>query len=163
MQDVISLILGSAIGTWVLLLILALVLKSMVSTTKEEIGVEIDNRLQMAFDQLGDTLNDVFTSPLAKRAMSIIGNKGGASKAQTAVMNKMATDVLDGPQLAGMKMMANQLLGIDIDKYIDQHGPVNTLQAIQQFAPIMGIDLSKISVEGLMGNSPGESTKNPYL
>lgn len=160
MYDIVMLSITIAISMALLLLVLRRQLDSVVVSTMDA----LDEKLQGAFDQLGDTLEEVFTAPMAKRAMSIIGKQGGNSASQSGLVDKMAQDILNGPQLAGIKMIGSAL-GLDIDGYLEDHGAMNTLAAIKQFAPMMNIDLGNVAVEGLsafQGNNPSGG-KNPYL
>jgi hypothetical protein len=63
----------------------------------------------------------------------------------------------------GLKMAA-QAIGLDLDSYIAEHGAVDTLQALQQFAPMLGIDIGQLVQGGALGAvNTTTHERNPYL
>lgn len=107
-------------------------------------------------DELADTL-------FGKAKMSELGTKSGEKRHQKALMDQMASDVLDSPQLKGVKGIASAV-GIDIESYINEHGAADTIATATSIANMLGIDIMKVMSEGL--NTSGESssgTSNPYL
>lgn len=117
---------------------------------------------------IDDTINSVtdvilenVTSPMAKRAMSILGTKSGEVRGQTAMVDKIATDVLNGPKMGAIKLGA-QALGLDLDGYVEEHGAMQTLQAMQSVAGMLGIDINTMLAGG--GQAQGSvGGKNPYI
>lgn len=132
---------------------------------KRAILATIDQKIQGAIDQLGEALNEVFARPVVKASMTNLGKQGGAAMQQKSIMNKMAMNVLDGPKLQGLKMVAKQALNIDVDEYIEEHGPIATLQAAQGIGDLMGIDVMQALSGNLNGAnlSIGSEADNPYL
>ena len=88
------------------------------------------------------------TEPNVKRAMSILGKESGKVRTQEAVTNKLATQVLSGPQLAGLKMAA-KAVGIDLDDMIEEYGAVETIQGLSQLGSMLGIDVSQLLSSGI--------------
>lgn len=131
---------------------------------KRIILASIDGKIQMAIDQVGEVLSEIFEKPVVKASMTNLGKQGGAAMQQKAIMNKMAMDYLDGPKIAGMKMIAKEALNIDIDQYIEEHGAIQTFQAAQQLGQLAGVDVMKF-----MGGGPNLSVgaeangNHPYL
>lgn len=115
-------------------------------------------------DQIADLLTEIFQGGPVKHAMSVMGQKSGESKKQKAMVDKIATQVLDSPNLAGLKMLGKQL-GIDVDAMVEEEGAVETLSGIQQLAGMLGIDISKFLTQGAKGLNitTGGNSTNPYL
>ena len=116
---------------------------------------------------IDDTINSVtdvilenVTSPMAKRAMSILGKQSGEVRGQTAMVDRIAGDVLSGPKFAAIKMGASAL-GLDIDNYVEEHGAMQTLQAMQSVAGMLGIDINTMLSGG--GQLQDGGGKNPYI
>ncbi|GAG72221.1 unnamed protein product [marine sediment metagenome] len=132
---------------------------------KRAILASIDERIQGAIDGVGEALNEVFAKPVVKGAMTNLGKMGGAAMQNKSLMNKMAMDVLSGPKLQGLKMIAKQALNIDVDEYIEENGPIATLQAAQGIGDLVGIDVMAVLSGSLNGAnlSVGAESDNPYL
>lgn len=115
-------------------------------------------------DQLLEGFGDLFTTPTVKKAFSILGKQGGEAKAESGLVEKMALDVIDGPQFAAIKLAASGL-GFDLDGYIEEHGALKTLQAAKQLGSILGIDITNIDLSSLGSLAgPGKSGGgNPYF
>lgn len=118
---------------------------------KGDVLAQIDVKIQDAIDGVGEALNEVFARPVVKASMTQLGKQGGAAMQNKALINKMATDVLDGPKFAGLKMAAKMGLNIDIDEYIEENGAVATLQAAQSLGQLVGIDVTQALAGGLNG------------
>lgn len=124
--------------------------------------------LWMTRRYINDTINSVIdafeeniTSPMAKRAMSILGTKSGEVRGQNAMVEKIAGDVLNGPKMAAIKIGASAL-GLDLDSYVEEHGALQTLQGMQSVAGMLGIDINTmLSGGGQVQGSVGG--KNPYI
>lgn len=120
----------------------------------------------MLIDLLPEIFGQLFTDPTVKKAYSIIGSQGGAKKSNTAVMNKLAVDVLNSPKMQGLKMGASAL-GIDIDGYIEEHGAIGTLEGLQGIGGLLGININEVLQQGLGGMNPSvgheANGRNPYL
>lgn len=127
----------------------------------------VDSRIQAGIDDVGEALGQIFEKPIVKASMTNIGKLGGAAMQNKALINRMATDVLDGPKFAGLKMAAKMGLNIDIDEYIEENGAVATLQAAQSLGALIGIDVTKIMNDGLNGANlavgPEANGTNYYL
>jgi len=80
------------------------------------------------------------------------------------LVDSMATDMLDSPQFAAIRMGASTL-GFDLDGYIEKHGAVKTMAAAAQLGKMLGIDLMNIDLGSLLGGQTrGQmSGSNPYL
>ena len=103
----------------------------------------IDEKIQKTIDEVSGVFGEIFEKPNVKKAFSIIGSQGGQATASGAAMERMATDVLNSPKIAGLKTVAKMGLGIDLDSYIESDGAVNTLKNIQGLAELTGIDIGK--------------------
>lgn len=125
----------------------------------------VDSRIQTGIDEVGEVLGQIFEKPIVKASMTNLGKLGGAAMRDKSLINKMATDVLDGPKFAGMKMLAKQALNIDIDQYIEENGAVATLQAAQSLGQLVGVDISQVMSGGLNGAnlSVGPESDHPFL
>lgn len=111
----------------------------------------IDQRIQIAIDGVGEALGEIFEKPLVKQSMSMLGQASGKVRGDNAMMDKIATDVLNGPKIAAIKAAAKMGLGIDIDSYIKEDGAVKTLENLQGLASLIGIDIGSFMQGGLNG------------
>ena len=94
-----------------------------------------------------------------------MGSASGKARSESAVVDKLASDVLSGPKMSALKMGASAI-GIDIDDYIEEHGAIGTLQGLQSIAGALGIDINQIIGGGLgelSGGGSQTSGSNPYL
>lgn len=92
----------------------------------------------------------LFAQPMVKGSMSVLGKKGAEAKHDKERVERIATQVLDGPQLQGWKTIAKTALGIDVDEMIAEEGAVNTLTALKSIGDTLGID-----IPGLIAQGPG--------
>ena len=111
----------------------------------------IDSKIQMAIDNVGEALHEVFAQPIVKGAMTTLGKQGGAAMQHKAITNKMALDVLASPKMSALKLLAKTTLNIDVDQYIEENGAVQTLGAAQELAGLVGVDLNQLMAGGLNG------------
>lgn len=112
-----------------------------------------------AFNMFDEIVDNLFT----KTKMSDLGTKSGEKRKSKAIMEQVANDILDGPQLKGLKMAASAI-GVDVDEYIEEHGAVDTIGAVTSLANMLGIDVMSLLSQGL--NSSGQTVSgdnNPYL
>lgn len=126
----------------------------------------VDSRIQTGIDDVGEVLGQIFEKPIVKASMTNLGKMGGAAMQNKSLVNKMATDVLDSGKFAGMKMLAKQMLNIDIDQYIEENGAVATLNAAQSLSQMVtGKDLTQVLGDGLNGAtlSVGPESDHPFL
>lgn len=124
----------------------------------------IDEKIQATIDEIGGVFEQVFEKPTVKKAFGIIGSQGGQATAASALTEKIALDVLSGPKLAGLKLVAGGI-GLDVDSYIEEHGAVNTINAIQSLAgAIPGLDLGSLLQGAGQTLSVGHEANgdNPY-
>lgn len=135
----------------VIYLITSLIGYKIVMREKKLILASIDVKIQTAIDEVGEALGAIFEKPIVKASMTNIGNLGGAAMQNKAIINKMATDVLDSSKFAGLKLIAKQVLNIDIDEYIEENGAAATLEAAQSLGELAGIDVLKVLTDGLNG------------
>ena len=98
-----------------------------------------------------EDLNELLGSEGVKRAMSIIGGKGGDSRSQKIIKNKLAEGFIE-KNYGLLKMAGEQILGIDVDDMIEQYGAENVIQAITSISGSLGIDIKNMNVEDLMGS-----------
>lgn len=138
--------------------------RDLIQQFKLEAETMIHDNMQGAIDAVGETLGEMFTQPTVKKAFSILGQQGGEARAENALVDEMANDMLDSPQFSAIRMGA-EALGLDIEGYIEKHGAIKTLNAAQQLAKVAGIDLLKLDLSQLGNLSmPGAgSNGNPYL
>lgn len=125
----------------------------------------VHGKFQEFLDLMPNIFSALFTDPTVKKAYSIIGTQGGAVKTKTAVMNNLATDVLNSPKMQGLKMAADAV-GIDVDGYIEDHGAIETLEGLKGIGDLAGIDIFKLLSQGLGDLSVGHEAnhgRNPYL
>ena len=111
------------------------------------------------YDMVEDLANVLF----GKSKMSELGVKSGEKRKEKAIMDQVASDVLDGPKLAGLKMAA-KAIGIDVDEYIAEHGAADTIKSIASLGQMLGINVTDLLSSGL--NSSGQTVSgdnNPYL
>ena len=123
-----------------------------------------EKRLWAIVDSIGEMFASTISTPAVSKAMGILGKKSGESRANSAIVDQLASDVLNGPKMSALKMGASAL-GINIDEYIEDHGAVGTLQGLQTIAGALGIDINQI-IGGGMGEIAGGSSggaSNPYL
>ena len=90
---------------------------------------EIDNTVAHVAEAFNQTLVD----PTVRKGFGIAGKASGESRQNKAVVDSLATDILAGPQFAGLKMGAD-LIGIDVESYIEKHGAMGTIQGLSQIA-----------------------------
>lgn len=121
-----------------------------------------EKRLYSIIDSFADLIKGAFTEPTVKKAFAILGGKSADAKANRAVVDSLATDILSGPKFASLKMGAS-FLGIDIDSYIEEHGALNTLEGLQSIAGALGINVNDIIAGGIGGSVQPSEVKNPYL
>ena len=118
--------------------------------------------MSRAIDDVADLFGGILSEPTVKKAFSILGGKSGEARSDKAVVDSLATDILDGPQFASLKMGAD-LIGVDIDSYIEKHGAMGTIQGLSQIAGMLGIDINSIIGGGLQSGGVTQSSSNPYL
>lgn len=128
---------------------------------------KLKSKLQEAINALGEAFEAIFATPNVKKAFSILGQQGGEVRAERAVTSKIASDILNGPKFAGLKMAASAL-GLDIDAYIEEHGAPATIAALQQLGGMLGINIQDLmagGIEGLLGDQQSQQQQgsNPYL
>ena len=116
-------------------------------------------------DSIGEIFSSIVTEPKVSKAFGILGKNSGEARANRATVDALAGDILNGPKFGALKVGAS-MLGIDIDNYIEEHGAIGTLQALQQIAGTLGIDVNQIMAGGLtegLGAGPSGGERNPYL
>jgi len=111
----------------------------------------INKHIQIAIDEVGEALGEIFEKPLVKQSMTMLGESSGKVRGDNAMMDKIAADILDGPKLRAIKAAAKMGLGIDIDSYIEEDGAVKTLENLQGMAGLIGIDIGQMMAGGLNG------------
>jgi hypothetical protein len=119
--------------------------------------------MSRAIDEVADLFGGILSEPTVKKAFSILGGKSGEARADKAVVDSLATDILNGPQFASLKMGAD-LIGVDVESYIEKHGAMGTIQGLSQIAGMLGIDINSIIGGGLQaGGSSSSGSSNPFL
>jgi len=103
---------------------------------------------------IGEGLNELLGTEVVKRGMSIIGKQGGDTKAVNAIKNKLAKGAIN-KNYGMIKILAEQVVGIDVDELIEEYGAENILTAVSQLGPKLGIDISSI-----LGGKGLSTTKN---
>lgn len=138
--------------------------EEIITRFKDEAALMIDEHMQNAIDSVGDALGELFIDPTVKKGFSLAGTLGGQAKAEGALVDEMANDMLDSPQFSAIRLAAEGI-GLDIEGYIEKHGAIKTLQAAQQLAKVAGIDLMKVDLSqlGSLAAPGGTSSDNPYL
>ena len=130
------------------------------------IGLKLfERRLYTIVDSIGDLFSGILTQPTVSKAFGILGSASGDARGKSAMADKLATDILNGPKFGALKMGAGAL-GIDLDAYIEENGAMNTISGLQSIAGALGIDVNQIISSGAAGltdpNAGGGGT-NPYL
>lgn len=85
-----------------------------------------------------ESINEMFAQPMVKRAMSFIGRKGGDALSQKNLANKVASGYIK-KNYGALKMLGEQVLGIDVDDMIEEYGAENILAVVQKYAPQLGL------------------------
>lgn len=137
-----------------LILIMGIAFKRLatsVDATKQELRAELDQYAEQIPEAIGLVIQDVMTGPMAKRAMSILGKKSGEVRGENAAVEDIATDALNSGDFAGIKMMA-ETMGFDVDAYIEKHGAVNTIKAVNQLGSVFGFDIKELMQNNLSGS-----------
>lgn len=124
----------------------------------------IDEKIQNTIDEVGGQFEAIFEKPVVKKAFGIIGSQGGQATADRALTDKIALDVLNGPKFASLKLIASGI-GMDVDAYIEQHGAVNTINAINSLGGMIpGLDLGSLLSGGTnLAVGHEANGKHPYL
>lgn len=119
---------------------------------------KLGNDIGNAFSLFGE----IFEKPTVSRAMSIIGQKGGDSKSQREIQNKIAASFIN-KNYGLIKMLGEQMIGIDVDGLIEEYGAINILKAIREIAPQLGINIndltSGLKIPGISSSKPSEAPK----
>jgi len=69
-------------------------------------------------------------SPTVKKGFSLAGKLGGDTKAIGNIQAKMATGFIN-KNYGTLKMVAQEVLGIDVDDMIETYGAANVIKAVQ--------------------------------
>jgi len=109
---------------------------------------------------IGDGINQLFGKETVKRAMTIVGKQGGDTKAVNAIKGQLAKGFID-KNYGMVKMVAQEVAGVDVDGMMGKYGAENILVAVRQFAPALGIDLDKM-IANFMGGQ-GLNTNQPVV
>ncbi|MFX1476238.1 MAG: hypothetical protein ACFFCO_12285 [Promethearchaeota archaeon] len=86
-------------------------------------------------EKLSGVLSDAIT-PTVKKGFSMAGSLGGEAKAAKELQNRMAKGFID-TNFGELKMLAEQVLGIDVEDLMDQYGAPTVLKAVQGFLPML--------------------------
>ena len=120
-----------------------------------------------AISDLANILTNVFEKRPVKQAMSMLGKRGAESRQQSAMVDDIALNVLNSPQIGKYKGML-KLAGIDLDAMIEDEGAPATIKAIKDFGDMMGIDIMQLITQGLNSTTADDTgvtsqSQNPYL
>ena len=118
--------------------------------------------MNRAIDDVADLFGGILSEPTVKKAFSILGGKSGEARSDKAVVDSLATDILNGPKFSALKMGAD-LIGVDVESYIEKHGAMGTIQGLSQIAGMLGIDINSIIGGGLQPGGQAQGSINPYL
>jgi len=135
----------------ILTIVLTVVVQSIVGVL---LGIRL---LNVAFDKLSG-----FFGPAISRTFGEMGKKSGESRRNKALENKVATSIIN-KQIGPFKIIADKVLGLNIDELIDEYGAMEVLNMAQQFLPMLqGMGLNP---QELMGQLSGVGNKliNPKL
>ena len=159
-----GLLIAWSIGAFIfsLFFIRRVVAKYDIDELKTEFTEIVNERLQTAIDSIGEAFGEILTDPTVSKAFGIIGSQGGQAKASNALIDEMASDVLDGPLFSAIQLAA-EAMGLDIGGYIEKHGAAKTINAARQFAQMAGIDLMNFDLSSLAQPGPATSGRNVYL
>lgn len=126
---------------------------------RKEIAYTIDGFLEL--------FTGTVTDPKVSRAMTILGKESGRVRAQEATTDALATRVLSGPALQGLKMAAKAALNIDVDEFIEEYGAVETLNGLKSLGDALNIDFTGLLTggigKGLNSPLPSGKTSGEYL
>jgi len=117
--------------------------------TRRYIPKLIQNVLNDVGENLSESIKEIFVNPTVKKGFTLAANLGGEAVQVKAVEKKLAEGALD-TQLGGLKIIAKQVLGIDIDEMVEEYGATAVLQAANNFLPM------------LKGFIPGQNVKKSY-
>lgn len=118
---------------------------------------KLKSDLQVALEDFPTALGEKFQeffSPVVKRGMSIAGKMGGDAKAISHIQNKVATGFLN-QNYGTLKMLGEQVLGLDIDGLIEDYGAANVIKAFQGFQGLV-----KGNPSGLLGGVLGGARRH---
>ena len=124
-------------------------------------------QLMKAMGEVADLLTNIFEKRPVKHAMSMMGKASGESKQHSAMVDDIALNVLNSPQIGKYKGML-KLAGIDLDAMIEDEGAPATIKAIKDFGDMMGIDIMQLITQGLNSTTADDTgvtsqSQNPYL
>lgn len=100
---------------------------------------KLGNDIGEAFTGFIDNFNKSMTDPTVKKAFSIIGSQGGNTKAQGVIKDKIAKGYIQ-KNYGTLKILADKVLGIDVDEMIEDYGAENVLSAVQSLTGQLGIE-----------------------
>jgi tRNA threonylcarbamoyladenosine modification (KEOPS) complex Cgi121 subunit len=134
-----------------------------IDALKAEIEAKVHENLQNAIDTFAESFQEILGQPTIKKAFSLIGSQGGEAKATSGLVDQMANDVLSSGQFQGI-IAGAQMMGLNVEEYIEEHGAVKTIQAAQQLAKMLGIDIMKMDLSNIGSLAkPAQSSDNPYF
>jgi len=117
---------------------------------RTEFREEANDLIADAGNTVLNAFQEILIDPTVKKGFSLVGKLGGDAKAENMLVDSMATDMLDSPQFAAIRMGASTL-GFNLDEYIEKHGALKTLSAMQTLGRAIGIDLTNIDLGSLLG------------
>lgn len=77
--------------------------------------------------------------PNVSKAFSLMGTLGGNTKAQNALKDRLAKGYIE-KNYGGLKLLADKVLGIDVDEIIEDYGAENVLGAVQSLTQQLGVN-----------------------
>ena len=152
---------------WLYSAILSLILTSVVGLLAyRKVKSEIWNTIQEFGEQFATQLGEAFKeqlTPTVSKAFGIIGSQGGEAKAVKHLQGKLATSFIDN-NYGELKMLAETVLGIDIDEMIQDYGAPTVIKTIQSFLPLLkGSGNSGGFLDGLLGKGHNSRGSVPSM
>jgi len=122
----------SALVSFVLTIIVGLIayrrLKSAIWETINDFSVQFSEKLS---EVLGEAIN-----PIVKKGFSLAGSLGGSAKAKKELSNELAKSFIN-KNYGSIKMLAENVLDMDVDDIIDRYGASTVMNTIQDFLPML--------------------------
>jgi len=96
----------------------------------------IKNTIWDTINAWGQQFVEEAINPTVSKAFGIIGSQGGTAKATKELQGKMAKGFLNN-QMGELRMLGEQVLGLDFDDLIDQYGATTVMKAVGGFMGAM--------------------------
>lgn len=116
--------------------------------------------LNYTVNRFGQELLGFFDKGIVKRGMSILGKQSGESRRNKALENEIASGAVEA--LIGKWKIPLSIIGVDLDDLMERYSPMELLNAVQTFLPMLkdvGIDISQLMGQ-VTGQQEGPQSSN---